>query len=86
MSVEKSAYVSDRRIKIFINLYRTKEEAAASVGVKTHPTRIVIIVFLLIDLVPFTKPTPTTAPTIAEDVETGIPKTEKRCIPNAEEI
>ena len=37
-------------------------------------------------LAPFTRPTPTTAPTIADEVDTGIPIIEKRCIPNAAEI
>ena len=47
---------------------------------------MVSMVFLLIALAPLTSPTPTTAPTIAEEVETGIPNMEKRCIPKADEI
>ena len=61
-------------------------ENAARAGVKTHPIEMVQIVFLLIDLAPLTSPTPTTAPTMAEEVDTGIPNMEKRCIPKAAAI
>ena len=35
--------------------------------------------------IPFTSPTPTTAPTIADEVDTGIPSKEKKCIPKADD-
>ena len=42
--------------------------------------------FMLIDLAPLTRPTPTIAPTMVEEVDTGIPISENRCIPKAEAI
>ncbi len=70
---------------IVISLYNKKEEKPAKQGVNIHPIMMVNMVLLLITLTPFTRPTPTTAPTMAEDVETGIPSIEKRCMPKAEE-
>ena len=58
--------------KSFITLYNKKEKDPASVGVNIHPTRMVTMVFLLIDLAPFTRPTPTTAPTMAEEVDLSL--------------
>ena len=69
-----------------MTLYNKYERDPARVGVNTQPIRIVMMVFLLIDLAPFTRPTPTTAPTTAEEVDTGMPNKEKRCMPKAEEI
>jgi hypothetical protein len=40
--------------------------------------RMVNMVFLLIAFIPLVRPTPITAPTIADDVDTGIPNIEKR--------
>ncbi len=42
--------------------------------------------FMLIDLAPLTRPTPTIAPTMVEEVDTGNPISENRCIPKAEAI
>ena len=72
-------------MKNVTNLYIRNEVPAARVGVNTHPMRIVNIVLLLIALNPLTKPTPTTAPTMAEEVDTGMPKIENKCMPKAEE-
>ena len=72
--------------KAFISLYNKKEEDAAKVGVNSHPRRIVVIVLLLMAFIPFTSPTPTTAPTIADEVDTGMPSKEKKCIPTADDI
>ena len=65
-------------------MYSKKEDDAARQGVNAHPMRMDNTVFLPIDFAPFTRPTPTTAPTMAEDVDTGMPSMEKRCIPKAE--
>ena len=69
-----------------MTLYSKYDRDPARVGVKAQPIRIVMMVFLLIARTPFTRPTPTTAPTTAEEVDTGMPNKEKRCMPKAEEI
>lgn len=55
------------------NLYMIKEANAAKHGVSNHPIKITKTVFLLMVRAPLTRPTPTTAPTIAADDDTGIP-------------
>jgi hypothetical protein len=67
-----------------IPLYNRKADVADNKGVTTQPTNITRTGFFLIALAPFPRPTPTTAPTIAVEVETGIPRIEKRWIPKAD--
>jgi len=84
--------LGDRPIKVLdlgcgsgcIGLSIKKEAPAARQGVNTHPMRIVTMVLLLMAPAPFTRPTPITAPTMAEEVDTGMPRSEKRCSPPAE--
>ena len=63
--------------------YMAAANIAAHVGVNIQPKNIVEILDVLTARVPFVRPTPITAPTIACDVDTGIPSTEKKCTPAA---